>query len=166
MNEEAIVFVLLLIIIWKKGCCIKKMFSGILCKQCSKCTCKECSRCHKRIICIKCPDKHGSDTCKCSPCMRHAADVREAFVEADRRNSTEGIKKGNTKVEVTKDVKTPEVKTEKSVTGSVVKNVTKVQLPTDKPKCDCPKCHSLSYGLGLDGAYSPIYRPAAYGMRY
>jgi len=106
--QEVVFLIVLLIIIWIKGCCIKKVFSGMLCNKCSNCACKSCSSCTKKITCGGCKPLTSctlSKECQC----KH-----------------EGLKNGRTE--------------------TVKKIVELSDFPTE--------------------AYSPIYRPTTYGMRY
>jgi hypothetical protein len=91
--------------------------------------------------------------------------MKDVLEEAGRINSTEGV--GKIRIETNDKIKDPIVKTEKIGEGKhPTKNEAKVQVPVKKPDCDCTKCFS-KYNSGREHiAYSPIYRPTEYGMRY
>jgi hypothetical protein len=61
---DILLLIVVLVLIWRNGCCIKKRFSGLLCPHCSDCKCKECPICKKTKTCPNCPQ--STDECKCT----------------------------------------------------------------------------------------------------
>lgn len=60
-----ILLVLVFILIWRNGCCIKRFISGVLCPHCMTCECKKCPMCHKKQTCEKCLFKKEEKECNC-----------------------------------------------------------------------------------------------------
>lgn len=73
---RAVIFVILLLVIWIEGYCVKKTFSQDLCTRCSKCSCRECPNCHKKITCNKCSVTQSpthKPNCDCPRCFKYTS---------------------------------------------------------------------------------------------
>jgi hypothetical protein len=170
---DVLLLILVLWMIWRNGCCIKKRISGVLCPHCAKCDCKECPSCGKKRTCEKCPDVKPSKECECSPCKKYKCDLKEAFDEADEARYTEGIDETVKVVNVAPGPdKKPKVVIKKqtiakTLPGSVVEQIkpTVVVKVPPPPKCNCPSCSNQLYG-SYSHTYYPIYQPLPYGVRY
>lgn len=168
---EVLLLIIVLCLIWRNGCCIKKRISGVLCPHCAKCECKECPDCEKNQTCEKCPDKDLSKECKCSPCKKYKCDLKEAFEDADRTRYIEGIDE-TVKVVKVETGKKPKAILQKlndaeTLPGSVSKHIkpTVVVKVPPPPECNCPSCPKQIYG-SAPYTYYPIYQPLPYGIRY
>ena len=161
-----ILLVVVLWLIWKNGCCIKRKLSGMLCLKCSGCSCKTCPVCEKKQTCEKCTVSDPDIECKCPPCVRYKCELEESFTEADKLRYTEGID-GTVRV-----VNTGSGNGEKPsvAIGSPGNNTTlpnskvTVKVPTP-PDCNCPLHQKNVYGT-VPYTYYPIYQPLPYGIRY
>lgn len=170
---EALLLILVLWLVWRNGCCIKKRISGVLCPHCSKCDCKKCTDCGKKQTCEKCPAKEPSKECKCSPCKKYKCDLKEAFDDADEARYTEGIDETVKVVKVAPGSgnKPKVVLAKPSVAKTLPDSVAKQIKPTvvvkvpPPPKCNCPSCPNQLYGSS-PYTYYPIYQPLPYGVRY
>ena len=167
-----ILLVVVLILIWYNGCCIKKRLTGVLCTSCSTCECKKCDICSRKKTCDKCPVKEKTKECKCSPCKKYKCDLKEAFKDAEEYRVIEGL--DNVRVEQVPAgvIKKPVVEIKKpagtdALPASVadkIKPVVKVKVPP-APACNCPSCPSPNISI-MPNTYYPIYQPTPYGMRY
>lgn len=167
----AVLVILVLILIWFKGCCFKRVLSGVLCATCSMCGCRDCPMCGKKQTCENCPTKDPDHECKCPPCKKYKCELKEAFRDAETYRMLEGLE--DVKVEKvpagvikkpTVEVKKPEIA--KTVPVSVAKQIkpqVKVKVPPC-PACNCPSCPT-TFGAA-PYTYYPIYQPMPYGVRY
>ena len=170
---EVLLLIVVLWLILRNGCCVKRRISGVLCPTCAKCECKDCPVCKKKQTCPKCPEKAPSKECKCSPCVKYKCELKEAFDDADEIRYTEGIDE-TVKVERAHPAsgKKPKVVVKKPVIAktlpdAVAKNVkpsVTVKVPPPPP-CKCPACPKQRYG-SAPYTYYPIYQPLPYGVRY
>lgn len=162
---DVLLLVVVIWLIWRNGCCIKRRISGVMCHKCAHCNCKNCTVCKKKQTCPKCPEKEQSNECKCPPCVKYKCELREAFDEADEIRYTEGIDE-TVKVESAHPAsdKKPKVVVEKpSITKNIKPTVT-VKIPPPPP-CNCPLCPKQIYDSAAY-TYYPIYQPLPYGVRY
>ena len=170
---EVILLVLVLCLIWRNGCCIKRRISGVMCPSCARCECKNCPICGKKQTCPKCPVLDPSEGCKCPPCAKYKCDLKEAFENAEEVRQTEGIKEA-VKVEkvppapdkkpMVKVQKPPIAKTVPDVVAKTIKPTVAVEVPPPPP-CKCPSCPRPLYDSATY-TYYPIYQPLPYGVRY
>lgn len=155
-----VLLVLVIILIWRNGCCIKKKLSGVLCGCCSKCGCKNCAVCGKKQTCPACP-KSEQKECKCPPCIKYKCELKEAFEDAERIGITEGVD-GTTNVIPVPAGDAPAVEVQSSPNNS--KQTVAVKVPP-APVCNCPSCPKAQFGAA-PYTYYPIYQPLPYGVRY
>lgn len=168
----AILLVLVLILIWFKGCCIKKALTGVLCPHCSKCECKDCPMCGKKQTCDKCPVDKPKNECECSPCKKYKCELIEAWRDADAYKMIEGLETVEVLNVSADEVKKPTVEVKKplvakSLPPGIAKKIKpeiKVKVPPC-PACNCPACPKPQYGAP-PYTYYPIYQPMPYGVRY
>lgn len=168
----AILLVLVLILIWRNGCCIKKTITGVLCPHCATCECKKCPVCDKKQTCEKCPVKEEAKECKCSPCKKYKCELKEAFSQAERYRLVEGLDHVKVEKVPAGKVKKPKVEVKKPPVAKAVpaevadkiKPEVKVKVPPC-PACNCPACPKPRYGAP-PYTYYPIYQPLPYGVRY